>query len=57
MRFCPVLIAFLLMPNLFSQEPEAPSSSVQAPYIERQEKEFNFFPGGKIENSLMHRAA
>jgi|WetSurSiteA1Bulk_404760.scaffolds.fasta_scaffold04785_4 DUF4097 and DUF4098 domain-containing protein YvlB len=49
MRFCPVLIVFLLISNLFSQEPEAPSSSAQVPYVERQEKEFNFFPGGKIE--------
>jgi len=50
MRFCPAILVFLLIPNLISQEPsETPASPTQAPYVERQEKEFSFFPGGKIE--------
>jgi DUF4097 and DUF4098 domain-containing protein YvlB len=49
MRFVPILFAFLLIPGLFPQEPEIQSSPAQTPYVERQEKEFSFFPGGKIE--------
>lgn len=50
MRFCPAIIAILLIPNLLSQESTAPApSSAQVPYVERQEKEFSFFPGGKVE--------
>jgi hypothetical protein len=45
MRFCPVLICCLFVTNLLSQEAPPP----QAPYVEREEKQFNFFPGGKIE--------
>jgi len=50
MRFCPAVIAILLIPNLFSQETAPPASPpAQVPYVERQEKEFSFFPGGKVE--------
>jgi DUF4097 and DUF4098 domain-containing protein YvlB len=50
MRFYAALIVVLLIPNILAQEtPEAPQSIPQVPYVERQEKEFNFFPGGKVE--------
>ena len=40
----------MIFSELHSQElPEAPSSNPEAPYMEREEKEFNFYPGGKIE--------
>ena len=50
MRLCPVLICCLFAPVLLSQDlaKESPSSS-QSPYVEREEREFNFFPGGKAE--------
>ncbi len=48
MRFSLVLISCLLIPNLLAQE-AAQSSSPRSPVVEREEKEFNFFPGGKIE--------
>jgi len=45
-----VLMFCLLVPNLGAQEPsQPPASSPEAPYVEREEKQFNFFPGGKIE--------
>lgn len=50
MRLCLVLICCLFAPVLLSQdlaqESAAPS---QSPYVEREEREFNFFPGGKAE--------
>jgi DUF4097 and DUF4098 domain-containing protein YvlB len=50
MRLCLVLINCLLIPILFSQEPSQTSTPApESPYIERQERQFNFFPGGKIE--------
>jgi len=50
MRFCLVLINCLLVPALLSQEPAKTSASApESPYVEREEKQFNFFPGGKIE--------
>jgi len=50
MRIFPVLICCLLSPYLFPQEvTQSSTSSPQAPVVEREEKEFNFFPGGKIE--------
>ena len=52
MRLCPVLICFLLAPTLLSQEPPQTSSAApQSPYVQREEKQFSFFPGGKIEIS------
>lgn len=55
MRFWPVLIFFLLVllvTNAAPQEvPTASSTPPQTPYVEREEKQFNFFPGGKIEIS------
>ena len=52
MRLCPVLICFLLAPILLSQElPQASSPASPSPYVQREEKQFNFFPGGKIEIS------
>jgi DUF4097 and DUF4098 domain-containing protein YvlB len=39
-----------IVPGLCSQElPEAKSSNPETPYVEREEKQFNFYPGGKIE--------
>lgn len=50
MRLCFVLVNCLLASNLLSQEPPKTSPSPSdAPYVEREEKQFNFFPGGKIE--------
>ena len=50
MRICLVLINCLLIPTLFSQEPpQAATPAPESPYVEREEKQFNFFPGGKIE--------
>jgi hypothetical protein len=52
MRFLPVLICCLLIPNLFPQEvPQSAPSSPLVPVVEREEKQFNFYPGGKIEIS------
>ncbi len=50
MRLCLVLIPCLLVSNLLLQDlPTTPSNSPEIPYVERDEREFNFFPGGKIE--------
>jgi DUF4097 and DUF4098 domain-containing protein YvlB len=50
MRLSLVLIYCLLIPGLFSQEPaQTPTPAPASPYVDREEKEFNFFPGGKIE--------
>jgi DUF4097 and DUF4098 domain-containing protein YvlB len=50
MRLCLVLINCLLVPTLLSQElPKTSAPSPESPYVEREEKQFNFFPGGKIE--------
>ncbi len=50
MRFFPVILAVLMFPNLRAQEPAAVAPpAAQTPYVERQEKEFSFFPGGKVE--------
>jgi DUF4097 and DUF4098 domain-containing protein YvlB len=50
MRLYLVLICCLFAPALLSQDlaqESAPPS--QSPYVEREEREFNFFPGGKAE--------
>jgi DUF4097 and DUF4098 domain-containing protein YvlB len=53
MRVCLALIYCSLIPSLFSQEASQPASSApESPYVEREEKQFNFFPGGKIEVSI-----
>jgi DUF4097 and DUF4098 domain-containing protein YvlB len=40
----------VIAPDLRSQElPELKSSNPETPYVEREEKQFNFYPGGKIE--------
>jgi hypothetical protein len=42
--FCPFIM------NLRAQEPAQPSATAPAvPYVERYEKQFNFFPGGKLQ--------
>jgi DUF4097 and DUF4098 domain-containing protein YvlB len=42
----------MIVPDLRSQElPESKMSNPEAPYVEREEKQFNFYPGGKIEIS------
>ncbi len=47
MRFCPLFLIFLLVPNLLSQDPaDRPPKS---PYVEREEKQIKFYPGGKID--------
>jgi DUF4097 and DUF4098 domain-containing protein YvlB len=53
MRLYLVLIACLFAPPLFSQDPVPQSAPApQSPYVEREEREFNFFPGGKAEISI-----
>jgi DUF4097 and DUF4098 domain-containing protein YvlB len=48
-----VLIFFFLVPTLKAQElPKASTSDPKAPYVEREEKQFNFYPGGKIAISV-----
>jgi DUF4097 and DUF4098 domain-containing protein YvlB len=50
MRLCLVLINCLLIPALFSREPLKTSvAAPESPYVEREERQFNFFPGGKVE--------
>jgi DUF4097 and DUF4098 domain-containing protein YvlB len=50
MRLCLVLISCFLNTALFSQEPPQTSTPApESPYVERQERQFDFFPGGKIE--------
>jgi hypothetical protein len=50
MRFCPFLIIFAMVPKILAQDPpQTPAVSVQVPYVEREEKQFSFYPGGKIE--------
>ncbi len=51
MRFYAFLIFCLLAPDVRPQESKNPASSPEAPYVEREEKQFNFFPGGRIEIS------
>ena len=53
MRICLALISFILVPTLMSQEPaKTPEPTPDSPYVEREERQFNFFPGGKIAISL-----
>jgi DUF4097 and DUF4098 domain-containing protein YvlB len=50
MRFCFLAIHCLLATALLSQEtPKTSQSAPESPYVEREERQFNFFPGGKIE--------
>jgi DUF4097 and DUF4098 domain-containing protein YvlB len=51
MRFFAFLIFCLLVPDIYSQESNNPAPCPETPYVEREEKQFNFFPGGKIEIS------
>ncbi len=48
MPFFMILMGSLLLPVSWLQEP-AKTQVPEAPYVEREEKQFNFFPGGKIE--------
>jgi hypothetical protein len=50
MRLCLILINCLIAQILFSQEtPKTLSTAPESPYVEREERQFNFVPGGKIE--------
>jgi DUF4097 and DUF4098 domain-containing protein YvlB len=52
MRVYPILLCALVITNLNAQEPPPlPSSAPVKPYVEREEKQFNFFPGGRVEIS------
>ncbi len=49
MRFFPVLIFSLLAPILQAQEiPQQSNPTAAAPYVEKEVKQFNFYPGGKV---------
>jgi DUF4097 and DUF4098 domain-containing protein YvlB len=53
MRLCLALISCLFAPALLSQDlPQESAAPPQSPYVEREEREFNFFPGGKVEISI-----
>jgi DUF4097 and DUF4098 domain-containing protein YvlB len=53
MRFFAILMLFLLIPALQAQEPtRTPTPSAKAPVVERQVKEFKFYPGGKIDLTI-----
>jgi DUF4097 and DUF4098 domain-containing protein YvlB len=50
MRLSRALAFCLIVTGLKAQEPPPTSApSPGAPYVEREEKQFNFYPGGKIE--------
>jgi len=50
MRFCFILICCLLIPDLLHNgASQTPESTPIAPYIEHEEKQFQFYPGGKLE--------
>ena len=50
MHRCLILFSLLIVPALFSQELTQKSSPPgQSAYVEREEREFSFFPGGKVE--------
>ena len=52
MRFWVLLMLCMIFPDLHSEEvPEIKLSNPETPYVEREEKQFNFYPGGKIEIS------
>jgi DUF4097 and DUF4098 domain-containing protein YvlB len=49
MRFNLILMWCLILPVARSQEPpKTPAAIPETPYVEREEKQFPFFPGGKI---------
>jgi len=50
MRLCLVLMLGLVVPNLRAQQPpQTPAAQPAVPYVEHEEKQFSFYPGGKIE--------
>jgi DUF4097 and DUF4098 domain-containing protein YvlB len=50
MRFHLLFMLFVMLPEIRAQEPPQISTAAQnVPYVEREEKQFNFYPGGKIE--------
>jgi len=50
MRIFSVFLLFFLAPTLFPQEaPEPSSPPAKTPYIEREERQISFYPGGKLE--------
>jgi DUF4097 and DUF4098 domain-containing protein YvlB len=50
MRLRIILISFLLFPHGWSQQPpDAAAPETGIPFVEREEKQFNFLPGGKLE--------
>jgi DUF4097 and DUF4098 domain-containing protein YvlB len=48
MRLCTILMTCLLFPELWPQE-SSTAPVPETPYVEREEKQFKFYPGGKIE--------
>ena len=52
MRISMIMVACLLISSVQSQDvPQQDPASAQQPYVEHDEKQFNFYPGGKIEIS------
>jgi DUF4097 and DUF4098 domain-containing protein YvlB len=50
MRVLSVLFLFFLAPNLFPQDAAEPSpAQAKTPYVEKEEREIKFYPGGKLE--------
>jgi hypothetical protein len=53
MQRCFFLMLCLLLPNLRAQESaKTPASAPKTPYVERQEKEFKFYPGNKLDITM-----
>jgi DUF4097 and DUF4098 domain-containing protein YvlB len=52
MQIAMIVVACLLISCVQSQDlPQKDPASAQEPYVEHEEKQFNFYPGGKIEIS------
>jgi hypothetical protein len=50
MRLSLFLVIFILSPGIRALEPpQTPAAAPRTPYVEHEEKQFDFYPGGKIE--------
>ena len=49
-----MILAFLLLSGTWRQAkpPDSQATGTVSPYVEKAEKEFNFYPGGKLEIRL-----
>jgi hypothetical protein len=50
MRLCLLMMLYLLVPNLQPEElAQTAASPPEAPYVEREDRQIKFYPGGKID--------